>query len=254
MAVKRTMHAGTDRTQVTNREHVCACGQRFISEQRITRRLTAISSTGTSQGTHAHRIDNGGKQAENSPKTAVPCDSPILRGEGGCSVSGLTPDPSGTLSDPPVDPLQQVDRARAKRKGLVSYSPDFLRFWAAYPRKEAKGAAWKAWKVLQPEINAVVSALSWQTKSQGWTKESGMFIPLPASYLNARRWEDEPTKGPGARPVRPSTPPADIGSIIAKSRELEEAAERKRQEQLDKYNRDKQTAEAKEQNGRETHG
>jgi hypothetical protein len=30
--------------------------------------------------------------------------------------------------------------------------------------------------------------------SQQWTKDGGQFIPMPATWLNGRRWEDETPK------------------------------------------------------------
>lgn len=67
----------------------------------------------------------------------------------------------------------------------------FTEFWQAYPRKVGKGAAEKAWSKLKPDLQAVLSALAWQSRQDGWTKDQGAFIPHPATYLNQRRWEDE---------------------------------------------------------------
>ena len=38
----------------------------------------------------------------------------------------------------------------------------------------------------------ILTALNWQKKSEQWLKDNGQFIPYPATYLNQRRWEDEP--------------------------------------------------------------
>jgi hypothetical protein len=73
-----------------------------------------------------------------------------------------------------------------------AYSADFLAFWALYPRREAKGDAWKAWEQVRPPIEAVRAALTWQVKRPQWL-EGPAFIPLPATWLRARRWEDERT-------------------------------------------------------------
>jgi len=67
----------------------------------------------------------------------------------------------------------------------------FEQFWAAYPRKESKEAARKGWPKVADNLPAILEALSWQRVSENWTKEGGRFIPLPATYLNGRRWEDE---------------------------------------------------------------
>ena len=70
-------------------------------------------------------------------------------------------------------------------------------FWKQYPRKEGKGAAEKAWdKISAPVETAklIETALIWQKRSEQWTKDGGQFIPMPATYLNQKRWMDEPTK------------------------------------------------------------
>ena len=76
-----------------------------------------------------------------------------------------------------------------------SYSDDFLEFWSAYPKKVGKGAAYKIYQKLKLTNNekaAILTALNWQKKSEQWLKDGGQFIPYPATYLNQRRWEDEP--------------------------------------------------------------
>lgn len=70
-------------------------------------------------------------------------------------------------------------------------SVGFNEFWQAYPRKVGKGAAEKAWAKARPDLQAVLTALAWQTKQVDWTKDGGQFIPNPGTYLNQRRWEDE---------------------------------------------------------------
>lgn len=74
----------------------------------------------------------------------------------------------------------------------------FARFWHLYPNKQAKLPARKAWdKIKPPEdlLAVILKALEAQKSSQGWLNEGGRFIPLPASWLNARRWEDEVNTG-----------------------------------------------------------
>lgn len=75
-------------------------------------------------------------------------------------------------------------------------SPLFEKFWKLYPlRKRAgKGAAEKAWdKIKFPAetFEKIKEALSWQIKSSDWLNDNGKYIPMPATYLNQRRWEDE---------------------------------------------------------------
>lgn len=68
---------------------------------------------------------------------------------------------------------------------------NFNSFWLAYPVKKGKGAAEKSWQKLSPDLEIVLSAIEAQKQSDQWTKDSGKFIPYPATWLNQRRWEDE---------------------------------------------------------------
>lgn len=70
----------------------------------------------------------------------------------------------------------------------------FNAFYAAYPRHEGKADALKAWNKLKPDIvlqAKMGEALTAQKKSPQWTKNNGQYIPMPSTWLNGRRWEDE---------------------------------------------------------------
>lgn len=74
----------------------------------------------------------------------------------------------------------------------------FLDFWAAYPKKIAKGAALKVWKRIKPDkelTEKMSAAIQTQKTSEQWTREGGRYIPNPATWLNGGRWEDEVTGG-----------------------------------------------------------
>jgi hypothetical protein len=53
-------------------------------------------------------------------------------------------------------------------------------WWQAYPKKTAKGAARK----------------SFQKAITLTTLDGGQFIPMPSTYLNQERWEDQPMEQP----------------------------------------------------------
>jgi len=60
-------------------------------------------------------------------------------------------------------------------------------------------AALKAWKKLKPDLEllqTILGAVDAQARSPGWLKDGGQFIPLPATWLNGRRWDDEMTIDP----------------------------------------------------------
>jgi uncharacterized protein YdaU (DUF1376 family) len=76
-------------------------------------------------------------------------------------------------------------------EGLVE--KQFEAFWAAYPKKRAKADAQKAFlKALKrATVHDIAKGLKRDKISADWVKDDGKFIPYPASWLNAARWEDE---------------------------------------------------------------
>ena len=76
-------------------------------------------------------------------------------------------------------------------------SAGFEAFWSAYPKKQNKQNALKAWDKLNPDpslVETIVAAVERAKRSETWIKDGGRFIPLPTTYLNDRRWEDEETE------------------------------------------------------------
>jgi|GEM_PF-1023015 hypothetical protein len=81
---------------------------------------------------------------------------------------------------------------------------DFSVFWLAYPKKQDKQNALKIWKKLNPDAETqrkMILAIQAQRASPQWQKDGGQFIPLPSTWLNGRRWEDQPTQAPPGRRV-----------------------------------------------------
>lgn len=93
---------------------------------------------------------------------------------------------------PPIVP-QGGQRTLALKGGNGQYTAEFLEFWKLYPKKVGKGDAFKAWRrATRPETSILLDALRSQIISDQWTKDGGQFIPYPKTWLNARRWEDDP--------------------------------------------------------------
>lgn len=217
VSVLKSMDSGS----FIQRRRSCSCGARWTTEERMLK------------GT---LVATGGQQAPPMASNQPPLAANGLGGVGGGlpsirSESGPDPIRSISVSDPSLDHSQGVDRARAKRKADQPYSADFLGFWSSYPRKVGKGAAWKAWQQLQPDINRVISTLAWQTKSFEWRKDNGAFVPHPATYLNQRRWEDEPT-GPTRAPAPPII---DIERAAQRAKQLENASLSAREEAAERF-------------------
>ena len=81
----------------------------------------------------------------------------------------------------------------------------FDEFWAAYPKHVAKKPARRAWDKLHADrdlLDALLTALEWQTRTEAWQRDGGRYVPNPATWLNGRRWEDEPQPGGPDKPPR----------------------------------------------------
>lgn len=93
-------------------------------------------------------------------------------------------------------------RGRRAPKKVALWKPErFAAFWQYYPRGESKQAAIAAWDKLRPDdalIDDIARALKRQMASEEWQR--GVGIPYAATYLNQRRWEDEP-HAPAAQPA-----------------------------------------------------
>lgn len=86
--------------------------------------------------------------------------------------------------------IEDAQRTAAKDCAAL----DFAAFWAAYPRKIAKAAAWKAWAKLDPSpvlFAEIMAALEIQKRQIAWVKDDGAFVPHAATWINGRRWEDQ---------------------------------------------------------------
>ena len=71
----------------------------------------------------------------------------------------------------------------------------FQTFWKSYPRRVGRIAAQKAFtqaKVTDELLQVMLSALAWQRLQPQWLKDSGEYIPHPATWIRQGRYLDEP--------------------------------------------------------------
>jgi len=73
---------------------------------------------------------------------------------------------------------------------------EFEIFWAAYPKRKSRGTAEKAFFKINPDerlLSVILAAIDQAKSQEEWQKERGKYIPYPASWLNAKGWQDEKT-------------------------------------------------------------
>ena len=97
------------------------------------------------------------------------------------------------------------------------YMCKFQAFYSKYPKKQKRLEAEKAFLKLKPDdelFAAIMAALENQKQSDQWQRDNGQYIPLPSSWLNGRRWEDEPTAdGKEDKPHRREYTPEELKRI-----------------------------------------
>lgn len=141
---------------------------------------------------HEKKVTAGRLGGEKSVEAKRQARAKHVLGGNGASASDLSqanvkPD---SESDPDTDPEPPIKTKRDTR---------FEAFWERYPKKVGKGDAEKAFARHKPDdrlMHEISRALAWQVGQPGWLKDGGKFIPNPATWLNQRRWEDEPFEPP----------------------------------------------------------
>jgi hypothetical protein len=112
------------------------------------------------------------------------------------------------LVDVFADPDESADDEDGRKGGAapVPYDAPFLAFWAAYPRRRDKQAAWDKWtqrvgEGVDPEV-IIAGAARYRAEREG---EDPKFTKHARTWLHNRCWENEPDaahQAVAAAPVR----------------------------------------------------
>ena len=120
-------------------------------------------------------------------------------------------------------PVTEVARVKpqAKPKSKFDVNAAFNTFYSEYPRHDSKQVALlKFHKIMSEQktdekkeelLSKMLSAVRIQKQSEQWQREGGKFIPMPSTWLNQQRWEDEGTLAPSEQTI------FDPNGIVASS-------------------------------------
>ncbi len=89
--------------------------------------------------------------------------------------------------EPVAKPNQAMQITRKKENDIPE---GFLAFWLEYPRHDARVVALKSWKKqgCEKHLESILADIRYR-KENKW--HDPQFIPMPSTYLNQKRWEDE---------------------------------------------------------------
>lgn len=121
-----------------------------------------------------------------------------------------------------VTPNETVKKETVKRVKDKSSSSTiqelFSQFYSAYPRHDSKQIAMLKFAKIMSEcktpedqksmLDKMLKSIETSKTSEQWNKENGKYIPMPSTWLNQRRWEDEGV-------VLPQTP--SVNSELSKA-------------------------------------
>lgn len=129
----------------------------------------------------------------------------------------------------PADPLNLIpdslspDSSGGREEDYPSkpnvHEQRFDQFWQAYPKKQNKGTARKAWLRIKPDdalTDTILGSVERHKTCEQWTKNKGQFIPLPATWLNAEGWLNELGRpNLKAVPTKPASEMTDLDRLRA---------------------------------------
>jgi DNA-binding transcriptional ArsR family regulator len=168
------------------------------------RRLAALEDRGYITRTRRRRED-GNLSVYDYVLQRAPVGLPArnMRANQRAPRRALTSAHPGARAEPPrvEPPRSEVTPSRAL-PGL-SLDDAFDQFWAAYPRKTAKGAARKAWPTAVERAGGPEVIVAGAARYAADPNRDDAYTAHPATWLRADRWEDEPLPPRGGRPRAP---------------------------------------------------
>lgn len=119
----------------------------------------------------------------------------------GSDSSSNEPNESELVGDSPNESAQirldkiRLDKKREQKEFKKEIEDLFTDFWKVYPNRVGKSKALSSWKntiktseQAQLVINHVKTRAVFDAQ---WIKDGGQYVPLPATFINQQRWEDE---------------------------------------------------------------
>lgn len=89
--------------------------------------------------------------------------------------------------------LEPPEKTAAKKIAKPKYTEAFEKWWEAYPRKTAKFKAFSSWQSHVDETDTaliVIADTEKRNRLRFWAADKSK-IPMPTTFLNQHRWEDE---------------------------------------------------------------
>lgn len=109
-------------------------------------------------------------------------------------IDGTNPqeNPRPTHAQPTPNPNKKEEKEVKKEKSIYRDDPEFIEWYAIYPLKKDPVPAAKAYHSARKSTSAAILLAGAQRYRRECAEKEKRFIKHPATYLNARSWENEP--------------------------------------------------------------
>lgn len=171
--------------------------QSVITSTGIQRRYSEVTVRSKAIKDKYWLIDENGQPLESAPKTGVFAAKTQVNVTKTPVSDAIIPQKKSKEKKSKNPPKSPQGEEYAKNN---DWEETFNRFWEAYPKKAGKGNCEKWFKSHKPNLDLLeemLAAIRRQKQSEQWQRDDGKYIPFPYTWLNGKRWEDEPTNEGG---------------------------------------------------------
>lgn len=112
-------------------------------------------------------------------------------------LEGIDKNVEGTLDKNVYHNNTSINNINNNKK--IYKRENFEKFWKSYPKKQNKAKTEKWFEKYNPDeelMNTILESLNKFKKTKEWNKDNGQYIPMPTTWLNGRRWEDDLSSEP----------------------------------------------------------
>lgn len=175
---------------------------RLLKADRSNGRHTSYTLTPRDYLMETPAADAPAQQMRGRRKVTGAADAPTPAGNAGVPPQQVRQPPQQVPSnrkEPSGEPSENRQGAPAKKAKAGKPTTGFDALWAIYPRKVAKADAEKAFRKLAPDaalLEVLLAAATAQAAWPKWRENGGEFVPHLSTWLNGKRWEDQPPTAP----------------------------------------------------------
>jgi hypothetical protein len=138
----------------------------------------------------------GAHRRWHTSRAVVDPDCLYCKGDSDRSTYGSTQEGSQAAANAPLPSPTHPTKAKPSSAPPTDDDADWAAFWAAYPRRDSKPTARKAWPKAIKTAGDPAIIVAGAKRYAGYCRgKDRRYVALPATWLNGERWLDQSTNG-----------------------------------------------------------